>query len=120
MEARPESATIVLGGRQIEVKALGFGFMRRGLPRVQRVIEWTNLRVADMPALLAGADQGLADVIEMVSAASGLPAAEIEALPATLNEAIFAALVIADLSGTIRDKEALSPGEAEAGTSTGD
>jgi hypothetical protein len=112
-----DASMIRLGGEDVEVAALGFAFLRRGLPRIQGLIEWTNLRLSDMPALLAQADRQIPEAAELIAAASGRKASDIEALRASLGEVIGAILVIADLSGLLRKDDAR--GEAPAGTSTG-
>ncbi len=115
------TAHIVLAGEAVPVRPLDFRALRQILPRVSRALDWSNLAEADFPALLDGADQGLADSCAMIAAATGKTVAEIEAIPATVAEAVIAIRVICHVTGLTRPKEeaATRPGEPAAGESTG-
>lgn len=99
------NTTITLAGREIPVQELNFAQLKRLLPAINRV---ARAMVIDRLDEAAMDDMGL-----VLCAATGLPAAELDALPIKGGEIAPAFTAIVNLAG-LGPKEATQSGEAVA------
>lgn len=102
--------TITLAGRAIPVEALPFGVLKRMLPAINRVAVGLAYNRLDEAAM--------DDMGAVLSAATGIPAAELDALPIQAHELGPAFETIVDLAG-LKPKEGAPSGEAQAVASPG-
>lgn len=97
------AATITLAGKARPVQALNFGQLKRLLPAINRVAVALTLSRLDEPAM--------DDMGAVLCAATGIPAAELDALPIQAHELGPAFETIVSLAG-LKPAEGPASGEA--------
>lgn len=99
--------TIKLGAVELPIAPIPLGRLRKLMPAFNRAGR----------AFVSGQvdDAQLDDVFEIISTATGKPAAELEEIPGTFGDLMRAVDTIAEVAG-LRPKKESSPGEALPGT----
>lgn len=104
--------TITLAGRELPVQELNFAQLKRLLPAINRTARAMAIGNLDEAAM--------DDMGTVLSAGTGLPPAELDALPIKGSELAAAFQAIVDLAGLGPKQEAAKSGEAEpVATGTG-
>lgn len=104
-----EDRTITLGSRVLPVAALPLGQLRRLIPAFNRVGQAFTLGKFE--------EATFDDLFELLSVATGVPAAELEATPGSYRQLLDAVDTIADVCG-LKPKEGDGLGEARPGTAS--
>lgn len=97
--------TIILAGRDFPVQELNFAQLKRLLPAINRVARAMAVDQLDETAM--------DDMGTVLSAGTGVPAAELDALPIRANELSDAFSVIVNLAGLGPKEEGTKMGEEE-------
>lgn len=104
--------TIILAGRDFPVQELNFAQLKRLLPAINRVARAMAVDQLDEAAM--------DDMGTVLSAGTGVPIGELDALPIRSNELAPAFEAIVNLAGLGPKQEAAKPGEEETvATGTG-
>lgn len=98
------SAVITLGAAQLPVNPLPLGKLRKLIPMFQQV--------GRAFALGSVSEEDITGVIQIISLATGMPEAELEAMPGTYLQMMQAVEVVAEVSGLRPAGEGATPGEA--------
>ena len=99
-------ATITLGGREIPIQELTFAQLKRLMPAVNRVAR--SMAIGDLN------EAAMDDMGTVLSAGTGLPAAELDALPIKGSELAAAFQAIVNLAGLGPKEDGAKSGEAVA------
>jgi hypothetical protein len=104
--------TIVLGGREIPVQELTFAQLKRLLPAINRVAR--AMSIGEMN------ETAMDDMGTVLSAGTGLPQSELDALPIKGHELAAAFQAVVDVAGLGHKEGGAQSGEAVAvATGTG-
>lgn len=103
------SKTIILGGASHEVNAVPLGRLKVLIPALTAFSQ----SVAAMATTAQLTERDLDHAIKAIAAGLGKSPAEVEQMPATMDELINAIAVLADVSGLAAKGE--QPGEARPG-----
>lgn len=111
------SKIIILGGTSHEVQAVPLGRLKVLIPALTAFSQ----AVAAMAGTAQLSERDLDHAIKAIAAGLGKAPAEVEQMPATMDELINAIAVLADVSGLAAKGDQLGepkPGETPATTST--
>lgn len=98
--------TITLAGRELPIQELNFAQLKRLLPAINRTARAMAIGNLDEAAM--------EDMGTVLSVGTGMPPAELDALPIKGCELAAAFQAIVDLAGLGQKQEAAKPGEVEA------
>ena len=104
------SKTIILGGTSHEVHAVPLGRLKVLIPAVTAF----SKSVTSMASIGQLAEGDLDHAIKAIAAGLGKSVAEVEQMPATMNELIAAVELLAEVSGLMAKGD--QPGESLPGT----